>query len=66
MMYLCKFGHNISHRCSDKMQISFFLPWVGYFGIVLGMEKSSHIYAYKCSKYLEYIKFHLEVHSEVF
>ena len=43
MMYKCKFGHNISTRCSDEMQISFFLPWVGYFGIVLGMEKSSHI-----------------------
>ena len=34
-MYLCKFGHNISTRCSDERQISFFLPWVGYFGIVL-------------------------------
>ena len=28
--------------------------------------KSLLIYAYKCSKYLEYIKFHLEVHSEIF
>ena len=37
------FGHNISTRCSDKMQISFFLPRVGYFGFVLGMEKSSNI-----------------------
>ena len=35
MMYLCKFGHNISTRCSGKKQISFFLSWVGYFGIVL-------------------------------
>ena len=43
MMYLCKFGQNISTRCSDKMQIGFFLPWVGYFGIVFGIEKSSHI-----------------------
>ena len=43
MIYLYKFGHNISTRCSDKLQISFFLPWVGYFDIVLGMEKSSHI-----------------------
>ena len=34
---------NISTRCSDKMQISFFLLWVGYFGIVFGIEKSSHI-----------------------
>ena len=42
MMYLCKFGQNISTRCSDKMQISFFLLWVGYFGIVFGIEKSSH------------------------
>ena len=24
----------IDYMCSDKMQISFFLPWVGYFGIV--------------------------------
>ena len=24
------------------------------------------IHAYKCSKYLDYIQFHLEVHSEVF
>ena len=40
MMYLCKFGHNISTRCSDETQISFFLPWVGYFGIVLVGEKS--------------------------
>ena len=39
MMYLCKFGHNISTRCSDEMQIRFFLPWVGYFGIVLVGEK---------------------------
>ena len=54
MMYLCKFGKNISTRCSDKLQISFFLPWVGYFGIFFGM-KSLLIYAYKCSKYLEYI-----------
>ena len=43
IMYLCKFGHNISTRCSVKMQKSFFLPWVGYFGIGLGMEKYSHI-----------------------
>ena len=43
MMYRCKFGQNISTRCSDKMQIGFFLPWVGYFGIVFGIEKSSHI-----------------------
>ena len=43
MMDLCKFGHNISTRCSDNMPISFFLPWVGYFGIVLGMEKYSHM-----------------------
>ena len=43
MMYLCKFGQNIWTRCSDKMQIGFFLPWVGYFGIVFGIEKSSHI-----------------------
>ena len=43
MMYLCKFGQNISTRCSDKMQISFFLLWVGYFGIVFVIEKSSHI-----------------------
>ena len=43
MMYLCRFGQNISTRCSDEMQISFFLPWVGYFGIVFGIEKSSHI-----------------------
>ena len=28
--------------------------------------KNLHIYAYKCFKYLEYIKFHFEVHSEVF
>ena len=28
--------------------------------------KSLLIYAYKCSKYLEYINPHLEVHSEVF
>ena len=42
MVYLCKFGHNILTRCSDEMQISFLLPWTGYFGIVLGMEKSSH------------------------
>ena len=28
--------------------------------------KSLLINAYKCSKYLEYIKFHLAVHSEVF
>ena len=34
MMYLCKFGHDISTRCSDEMQISFFLMWEGYFGIV--------------------------------
>ena len=34
-MYLCKFGHNISTRCSNETQISFFLPWVGYIGIVL-------------------------------
>ena len=33
----------ISTRCSDKMKIGFFLPWVGYFGIVFGIEKSSHI-----------------------
>ena len=46
MMYLCKFGQNISTRCSDKMQISFFLLWVGYFGIVFGIEKSSHICIY--------------------
>ena len=47
MMYLCKFGQNISTRCSDKMQISFFLLWVGYFGLVCGIEKSfsyMHIY----------------------
>ena len=31
--------HNVSTRCSDKMLICFFLPWMGYFGIVLGMEK---------------------------
>ena len=43
MMYLCLFGQNISTRCSDKMQIGFFLPWVGYFDIVFGIEKSSHI-----------------------
>ena len=43
MMDICKFGHNISTKCSDKMPISFFLPWVGYFGIVLGMEKYSHM-----------------------
>ena len=28
--------------------------------------KSLLIYAYKCCKYLEYIQFHLAVHSEVF
>ena len=33
----------ISTRCSDKMKIGFFLPWVGYIGIVFGIEKSSHI-----------------------
>ena len=33
----------ISTRCSDKKQISLFLPWVEYFGIVFGIEKSSHI-----------------------
>ena len=43
MMYLCKFSHNISTRSLDKRQISFTLPRVGYFGIVLGMEKSSYI-----------------------
>ena len=43
MMYLCKFGQNLSTRCSGKMQISFFLPWVGYFGITFGIEKFSHI-----------------------
>ena len=40
MMYLCDFGNNISTRCSDETQISYFLPWVGYFGIVLVGEKS--------------------------
>ena len=39
MMYLCKFGHNIATSCSDETQIHFFLPWVGYFGIVLVGEK---------------------------
>ena len=43
MMYLCKFGHNISTRCSDKMQIKFLFTVGGVFGIVKGMEKSSYI-----------------------
>ena len=65
MMDLCKFGHNISTRYSDKMPISFFLPWVGYL-VSFWVWKSILICAYKCSKYLEYILFHLEVHNEVF
>ena len=43
MMYLCKFGQNILTRCSDKMQISVFLPWLDFFDIVFGIEKSSHL-----------------------
>ena len=65
MVYLCKFGQNISTRCSDKMRISFFLPWVGYFGIVFGIEKSPHI----CIKIIQVFGVHiifLEVQSEVF
>ena len=65
MMYLCKFGHNISTRCSDKMQLSFFYRGWGILAS-FWVWKSLLIYAYICSKYLDYIKFHLEVHSEVF
>ena len=49
MMYLCKFGRNISTRCSDEMQISSFYRrwgilisfWLGKRGKVLPYELAS-------------------------
>ena len=39
MMYLCKFGHNISTTCSDETQISFFFIVGGVFWYRLGLGK---------------------------
>ena len=62
MMYLCKFGPNISTRCLDEMQINFFLSRVGYFGIVLVGEKSRlmnlQVYMYQSFKHIQfYLKY---------
>ena len=60
MMYLCECGPNIWTRCSDEMQISFFLPWVGYFGIVLDGKKSCHmkLQVYQSFKHIQfYLKY---------
>ena len=65
MVCLCKFGQiyrlGVQIKCG---QVSFYRGC----GILVSflVLKSLHIYVYKCSKYLEYILFHLEVQSEVF
>ena len=59
MLYLCQFGHNISTRCSDETQISFFLPWVGYFGIDL-VGKSPAVLNLQVYQSLKHIQFYLK------
>ena len=55
-----QFGHKISTSCSDEMQIRFYIPWVGYFGIVLVGEKSCrmNLQVYQSFKHIQfYLKY---------
>ena len=50
----------ISTWCSDETQISLFLPWLGYFGIVLDWEKSCrmNLQVYQSFKHIQfYLKY---------
>ena len=64
MMYLCKFGHNISTRCSDEMQKSFFFTVGGVFWYGFGWRKvlKMNLQVYQS---FEYIQFYLKYQRDL-